>query len=180
MPNPEKQNIEFELTFLARYIPSEIRNVEPSRLVDVYIPDGHDIHSQLRLRKSGNKYEITKKQPVKSGDASEQTEYTIPLNENEFIILSSVSNKRIEKDRYRVIIDGHVAEVDVFMVALIGLVLIDYEFKSNEDKDSFIPPECCLAEVTQEDFVAGGNIAGKSYTDIANDLARYNYVPLNI
>lgn len=39
-------------------------------------------------------------------------------------------------------------------------------------------PDFCLAEVTEEDFVAGGVICGKSYADIESELARFGYEKL--
>lgn len=68
--------------------------------------------------------------------------------------------------------------MDVFNGALRGLVLIDFEFESEQARDAFAPPACCLADVTQEPFIAGGNLAGRSLADIAGDLARYSYMPL--
>ena len=39
-------------------------------------------------------------------------------------------------------------------------------------------PDFCLADVTQEKFIAGGMICGKSYEDIEKELKRFNYVKL--
>ncbi|MEK6905851.1 MAG: hypothetical protein AABX24_05615 [Nanoarchaeota archaeon] len=36
-------------------------------------------------------------------------------------------------------------------------------------------PNFCLAEVTQEDFIAGGMICGKTYEDIEDDLRKFKY-----
>jgi len=177
MPNPENINIELELTYLANCIPAEVQGVTPDHLLDVYIPENPDMHSHLRLRQRGDKYEITKKVLIKEGDTSAQIEYNTPLDATEFASLSPVSNKRIEKNRYSVNIEGNSADVDIFMGALKGLVLIDFEFSSEVDKQTFTPPSCCLIEVTQEDFIAGGNLAGKSYDEIASDLARFKYKP---
>lgn len=180
MSNPEKSNIELELTFLARNIPSEVQEVKPDHILDVYIPESLNIHSHLRLRQRAEIYEITKKVLLDEGDASKQIEYTIPLDANEFAALRPVSNKLIEKNRYLVAIEGSLAEVDIFMGALKGLVLIDFEFPTIKEKNSFTPPSCCLVEVTQQDFLAGGNLAGKLYSEIANDLALLNYRPIYI
>ena len=54
------QELELELTFLAKELPDGIKTVEPTRIVDVYVPDIPE-HSHLRLRQKGEKYEITKK-----------------------------------------------------------------------------------------------------------------------
>jgi CYTH domain-containing protein len=174
----EPTEIELELTYLASRLPEEINNVEPKRLVDVYVPETGVDHARLRLRQKGSKYEITKKVPLRDGDASAHTEMTIPLDENEFTSLISISQKRIIKDRYNVEIAGHPAEVDVFREELSGLVLIDFEFSTEEEKMAFKQPSVALCDVTQEDFIAGGLLAGKTYQDIEHELQRFNYTAL--
>ncbi len=172
--------IELELTYLAAKIPNEIVGVEAKELLDIYIPADRNIHSKLRLRKKGGKCEITKKVPLNNGDASVQQEFTIPITDQEFEALAVASDKRVQKYRYQVMIEGHSAEVDVFAGSLKGLVLIDFEFSSPEDKANFTSPACCLTEVTQEDFIAGGELAGKSYQDIEAELSKFNYEPLSV
>lgn len=173
------ESVELELTYLAAKLPNEINGVTPVRLKDVYVPDLDGVHPRLRLRKKGDKYEVTKKVPLVEGDASAHSEMTIPLVKDEFVALESVSNKIVEKDRYKVTIDGHEAEVDVFVGNLEGLVVIDFEFDSEESKNVFIAPDVCLADVTQEMFIAGGKLAGKSYEDIKSELDRFEYVSLS-
>ena len=172
------QQLERERTFLAKELPQEIKTTEPTRIVDIYIPDT-PAHSHLRLRQNGKTYEITKKTSVAAGDASEHIEQTIPLTEEEFAVLSRCSAKRVAKDRYRVVIDGILAEIDVFIEDLAGLVLIDFEFDTEDEKDNFIPPSIALADVTQENFIAGGLLAGKTYDTITPELARFCYKKLN-
>jgi len=167
--------LELELTYLAREIPKEIANQTGHQLTDVYIPDTTGTHPHLRLRQKGDRYEITKKVPVSEGDASVQRETTIPLSKEEFQAMAPSSTKKVSKIRYEVVIDGYAAEVDVFQNDLHGLVIIDFEFSSQEQKSQFVAPRVCLAEVTQEDFVAGGLLADKTYSDIESELSRYNY-----
>ena len=172
------QQLERERTFLAKELPQEIKATKPTRIVDIYIPDT-PAHSHLRLRQNGKTYEITKKTSVAAGDASEHIEQTIPLTEEEFAALSRCSAKRVAKDRYRVVIDGILAEIDVFIEDLAGLVLIDFEFDTEDEKDNFTPPSIALADVTQENFIAGGLLAGKTYDTITPELARFYYKKLN-
>jgi adenylate cyclase len=169
--------IELELTYLARELPIEISGVEPKAMLDIYLPE-QSLRPYIRLRKKGENYEITKKKPIDDSDYSAQTEQTIPLEADEFAALSVTSNRKIQKNRYAVDIAGYPAEVDVFTGDFAGLVLIDFEFKTLAEKEQFQPPSCCLADVTQERFVAGGQLAGKSYTDVADDLLRFNYKPI--
>lgn len=172
------QELELELTFLAKSLPKGIEKAKPTRIVDIYIPDAPE-HSHLRLRQKGEKYEMTKKTPVVEGNASEQIEQTIPLTEEEFTALSSCSKKRVAKDRYKMPVDGKMAEIDVFVDGLKGLVLIDFEFDTVNEKSAFRMPSVTLADVTQEDFIAGGLLAGKTYDDIASELERFNYKKIN-
>lgn len=168
------QELELELTFLAKELPKNLKTVKPTRIIDIYVPDISE-HSHLRLRQKGNRYEITKKTPVVEGDASEQIEQTIPLTKDEFDALSSCSKKRVAKDRYNIEIEGKMAEVDVFTEGLKGLVLMDFEFNTVDEKSTFKIPSVALADVTQEDFIAGGLLAGKIYNDIVSELDRFNY-----
>lgn len=140
----------------------------------MYIPQSLD-HPVVRIRKNGETYEITKKQPVKEGDASHQDEQTITLTETEFNELMKLEGKKVSKIRYYYPYKGRIAEIDVFTGKLRGLVLVDFEFENLTEKDSFVMPEFCLADVTQETFVAGGMVCGKSYEDIEENLKKYSY-----
>jgi len=151
------QELELELTYLAKEIPNEIQNIQPTRIVDLYIPDTLE-HAHLRLRQKG-----------------EQIEQTIPLTKEEFEALATCSQKKVVKDRYKIKINNHLAEVDIFQEKLAGLVMIDFEFTSSVEKSSFKMPEIALADVTQEEFLAGGFLSGKSYNDLADNLAKFDY-----
>lgn len=179
MTNHTNLQVELELTFLANKLPKEIYSVEPELMIDIYVPDT-SVHPKLRIRRRGNKYEITKKLPLDKKDMSIQSEQTIPLTKEEFEALLNNSTKTLKKDRYSVIIDGHKTEIDVFKDELEGLVLLDFEFKNKLDKAAFKMPSCCLADVTQESFIAGGMLAGKTYKDIEKYLSRYNYPAIRL
>lgn len=97
------------------------------------------------------------------------------FSEDEFLALSKASSKQVAKNRYAVNVAGYDAEVDVFAGELEGLVLIDFEFATETEKNSFAMPEVALADVTQENFIAGGSLAGKSYANIKPELARFGY-----
>lgn len=169
---------EFELTYLAKRLPANFSVSGSSKeIVDIYLPASSD-HATLRIRKCGDVYEITKKEPVSGTDSSHQTENTIPLTKEEFADLSTLQGKRVRKIRYYYEENAVTYEIDIFQDTLKGLVLVDVEFTSNEEKAAFVPPEWVLAEVTQEKFVAGGVLCGKSYGDIERELVRYGYVPV--
>ncbi|MBU2561768.1 MAG: hypothetical protein KKD17_05720 [Nanoarchaeota archaeon] len=168
--------IELEKTYLAKTLPKGLKECRSKEIIDIYIPRLHP-HPKLRIRKNGDRYEMTKKEPVED-DASEQEEQTITLTEEEFNALSKLDGKKTHKMRYHYPFNGRMAEIDVFQGALKGLVVVDFEFDTAEDKDAFALPDFCLAEVTHEEFIAGGMVCGKSYEDIEKDLKRYRYTKL--
>src|SRR3972149_11683376 len=141
--------IELEKTYLAKYLPKELLDSKSKEIKDIYIPKEVK-HSVLRIRQKGDKYEITKKQPVKGNDSSEQSEHTIELTEDEFSVMEKIPGKAIRKIRYYYNHQGIQAEVDVFQDKLKGLVLVDFEFTETTDKDNFKMPDFCLADVTQD------------------------------
>jgi len=169
--------IELEKTYLAKSIPENLKDCKSKEIIDIYIPASAE-HLKLRIRKNRDKFEMTKKKPVNAGDASHQEEQTIMLDEDEFEALNQIEGKRTHKMRYYFDFSGRTAEIDVFQDSLNGLVLVDFEFNTIEKKDNFQMPDFCLAEVTQEDFIAGGMICGKSYEDIEKDLERFGYKKL--
>ncbi len=166
--------IELEKTYLAKYLPDSLKNCEFKEVIDIYLP-ANSAHPKMRLRKNGDSYEITKKERVNENDASEQKEYTINLTADEFAALSQVRGKKVRKIRYDLETNNRLAEVDVFQDDLAGLVLVDFEFESSLEKDNFKMPDFCLADVTQEDFVAGGMLCGKKYANIESFLFKYGY-----
>ena len=173
--------IEIEKTYLAKYLPDNLKNYEYKEIVDIYLPTEHE-HPTLRIRKTGDSFEMTKKEPVKGRDSSRQLEQTITLREDEYRELAAnIKGKRFRKLRYRYPHNnGLTAEFDVFQDDLKGLVIIDFEFETVEAKDNFPMPDFCLADVTQEKFIAGGMLCGKKYQDIEKELEKYNYQKLSL
>lgn len=166
---------EFELTYLAKRLPENFSTNLPSKeILDIYLPKAAE-HAILRIRKNGDSYEITKKQPVSGTDSSHQTENTIPLTKEEFDDLTNLSGKRLRKIRYYYSENSVDYEIDVFQDNLQGLVVVDVEFNSNEEKAGFEKPEWVLADVTQDKFIAGGMLCGKSYIDIEPELQQRSY-----
>lgn len=169
--------IELERTYLAKYLPQGLEQCQKKEILDIYLPTNQR-HPTLRIRKNGEKYEITKKEPLLD-DPSEMKEETTTLTQEEFAELNrSVAGKRLRKIRYYYPYLNRTAEIDIFQDALKGLVIIDFEFERIEDKNAFIMPEFCLADITTEEFTAGGMLCGKSYAEIESVLVKYGYKKL--
>lgn len=93
-------------------------------------------------------------------------------------MLENTSIWKVEKESYAVIINGYGAELVVFRGKLGGLVVIDFEFVSEQAKNAFTASAICLADATQVIFIAGGKLADKSYIGKVVEFARYRYTAL--
>lgn len=170
---------ELELTYLAKNLPVGFEKSPSKEMLDIYLPTGSE-HPTLRVRRQGDRLEITKKEPINPDDRSHQLETTIPLTKEEYAELSQLPGKRLEKTRYYFEENGTTFEIDVFRGDLVGLVVVDVEFDSLEKKGKFVKPDWCLAEVTQENFIAGGMLCGKKYADIERDLLKFGYQKIGV
>lgn len=160
--------IEIEKTFLVKEIPKELFSYKSEKIKQGYISPSP---SPLRIRQKGNKFELTKKLPLKEGNFSSANEINIPLTEYEFNKLWPLVEKSLEKTRYVIPIhDELIAELDVFEKDLGGLTFVEVEFTSEEQMDSFVPPDWFGKDVTQEDFSANVFLAGKSFSEIKKYL----------
>ncbi len=169
--------IELERTFLLKKIPKGLKECDYIEIIDLYIPQSVP-HPILRLRKIGDVFEMTKKAPKKKGDSSEQYEETILLSAEEFKSLSHLEGKKLRKIRYFYPWKGvkkDKADIDIYLDNFEGLAIVDFEFESVSDKDSFQMPDFCLADFTQEKSTAGGWLAGREYSDIKKHLDKYGY-----
>lgn len=166
--------LELERTFLIKAIPDGLAECDSIEIVDIYIPTTSE-HPVLRIRKRGERFEMTKKYPAAGMDSSEQEEHTIALSKEEYEELARIEGKRFRKRRYFYPIGERTAEVDVYSDKLEGLVVVDVEFDSPQSKNDFEIPDFCLVDVTQDKLIAGGMLAGKAYTDLELDLKKYGY-----
>lgn len=169
--------LELEKTYLAKTLPTDLKDCLCKEIVDLYLPANIE-HPTLRLRKNGDNLEITKKEPILGTGSSIQKESTIILNQAEYQVLSQIPAKKVRKLRYYFDYQGRTAEFDVFQDDLTGLVVVEFEFTTETEKDNFPIPDFCLADITPEKFIAGGMICGKKYSDVEKELARFNYKKL--
>src|SRR5579884_3770244 len=115
--------IELEKTYLVKYLPEGLEKFPHKEILDMYIPFD-DPHPMLRLRKSGDNYEITRKEHI-SEDMTEQKEHTIQLTKTQFEALAKAGGKRVRKIRYYYPYKTYTVEIDVFQEGLEGLVLAE-------------------------------------------------------
>lgn len=175
MPN----EIENELRYLAKYLPEGLERCASKEVLDIYIPSTA-VHPKIRIRRNGDKFMITKKEPITEGDLQRMLEQTIPLTEEEFNSFAKMEGKRLRKIRYLYDYQSRTADINVYKDSLDGLVIVDFEFDNAEDLASFKMPDFCLAKVNSEEFLAAGLLCGKSYSDIEEGLSRFNYKKIKL
>ncbi len=171
--------IELERTFLVKALPPGWRRLPHEQIIDRYFPY-NCAHPGIRLRQKGAQATLTKKRPLCSNDSSRQEEQTIILSPAEFRAFQKIPAKIVSKTRYYQHWHRAKIEFDVFRGPLKGLVLADIEFTSTRQLRSFQPPDFLLADVTQEEMIAGGKLAGKRYSNLRTFLKRYKYHPLGL
>ena len=77
-------------------------------------------------------------------------EYNLPLNEESFTHLKEkIDGLLIQKRRYLIPLgEKYTIELDVFEGALAPLVLAEVEFETEEEANTFVPPEWFGEDVT--------------------------------
>ncbi len=137
---------EIERKFLVKTLP------DLSKAQNTYIHQGYLTHAndsvEIRLRQKDEQYFIT----VKSGAGMVRGEREISIDQKQFETLwPDTQGKRIEKHRWTGLLDtGQTFELDLFMVDLESLVLVEVEFSSRQQAESFQPADWFGLEVTDD------------------------------
>lgn len=135
---------EIERKFLVAEVPNVLG--EGVAIAQGYLFVGED-GSEVRLRKKGKKYFMTKK----SGGDLQREEEEFEIGQEEFDATWHVTEgKRVEKTRYKIPHNGSIIELDVYTEGLTGLVTAEVEFASVEASQSFVPPEFLGRDVTND------------------------------
>jgi len=116
----------------------------PKKIIQAYLVNTPE--KTVRVRIKGTKGYLTIKGPTKGLSRSE-FEYEIPLNDAEALI-EQFGEKVIDKDRYELLVEGKLWEVDVFHGKLEGLLLAEIELQNEEE--TFSIPEWISTEVSHD------------------------------
>jgi CYTH domain-containing protein len=127
---------------------------------------------QIRLRQRGETYFLTKKYPKDGVDLSVMIEETISLSEAEYAYFrKNVPGNYLAKTRYKKESNGIIIEVDAYQDALSPLILVDFEWTDHMPGDELLAQFKITQNVTQINELAGGQLAGKTYEQIAKFIA---------
>ncbi len=142
------------------------------------IADQYIHGTRLRLRRSEEEegggtqviYKLTQKIP--SDDDGPGLITTMYLSRDEFDAFSRLPADSLGKTRISMPPLG----VDVFAGRLIGLVLAEAEFQTDDAMARFSPPAGCVAEVTTDPRFTGGRLATISREDLVEALRTFDLV----
>ena len=100
----------------------------------------------VRIRRSNDKYTLT----YKGSGLMVREEYNLPLTAEAFAHLKNkIDGRLITKRRYLIpLANKYTIELDVFEGDLAPLQLAEVEFETEEEANSFIPPEWFGEDVT--------------------------------
>ncbi|MCI9453126.1 MAG: CYTH domain-containing protein [Dorea sp.] len=134
--------MEIERKYLVDKLPGHIEDY-PCRIIS----QGYlNINPVVRIRRDNEKYELT----YKSKGFMARQEYNLPLTREAYEhLLTKIDGRLIEKRRYMIPLEhGLTAELDVFEGTLAPLILVEVEFSSEEEANSFVPPSWFGEDVT--------------------------------
>jgi len=118
--------------------------VEGTRLVQAYL--SIDPNPTVRIRIAGDQAFLTIKGRTK-GISRPEFEYEIPVDDAQEMMKMAISNP-VEKIRYKIMHEGFLWEVDVFLEKNEGLVMAELELES--ENQEFPRPDWLLAEVSDD------------------------------
>jgi len=174
VPESGYARIERERKFLLNRLPEELTPASPH----VQITDNYITGTRLRLRKvrepRTNKWTLkfTQKFAPNPRDLSRTVITNVYLNAAEYNTLAVFEANEIRKNRYPFDHEGRRYSIDVFIGDLLGLIVAEISFDSDQEMDNFAAPPFALAEVTNNEMFIGAKLIELSFADIRQEFAR--------
>lgn len=170
-PESKYARIERERKFLLRQLPEPLTGAsEHTQIWDNYITN-----TRLRIRRvrypKTRKYvvKLTQKYPLETNDLSRCMITNMYLSAMEYQVFSIFEGNEIRKNRYPFECEGNKYSIDAFIGPLLGLIIAEISFETNEEMNAFTPPPFAVKEVTQDIRFTGG----KLYDTTSDELREY-------
>lgn len=134
--------MEIERKYLVKTLPKNLSQYTSKKIEQGYLCT----NPVVRIRRSNDDYYMT----YKGGGLMVREEYNLPLTQASYEHLhTKIDGLLIAKTRYLIPLDNKLtAELDIFEQDLSGLQLVEVEFESVEDANSFLPPDWFGEDVT--------------------------------
>ena len=134
--------MEIERKYLVKELPKHLEQYPVKVISQGYL----NTDPVVRVRRSNDKYTLT----YKGKGIMMREEYNLPLNKEAFDhLVTKIDGILIQKRRYLIPLDEkHTIELDIFEGELAPLQLAEVEFETEEEANSFVPPEWFGEDVT--------------------------------
>ena len=133
--------MEIERKYLLKKMPDNLGTYRHRHLEQGYLCTA----PVVRIRKDDDRYELT----YKSGGMMVRQEYNLLLTKDSYEHLKKkIDGRLISKKRYMIPYEKYMIELDVFENDLAPLVLAEVEFETEEEANTFTPPEWFGKDVT--------------------------------
>ena len=145
--------MEIERKFLVKELPEHLEEYEQKHICQGYMCT----NPVVRIRRSNEEYFLTYKGRGKM--VREEHEFALTAEAFEHM-LPKIDGILIDKIRYLIPLeDGHTAELDIFQGVLAPLRLVEVEFASVEDAESFVAPAWFGDDVTNSKEYHNSNLS---------------------
>lgn len=134
--------MEIERKYLIKSLPENLGQYPCKQIEQGYL----NTDPVVRIRRADDKYTLT----YKGKGLMVREEYNLPLNPEAFAHLKEkIDGILIKKCRYLIpYAEKYTIELDVFEGELAPLILAEVEFETEEDANTFVPPEWFGEDVT--------------------------------
>lgn len=134
--------MEIERKYLVRELPANLEQYESKKIAQGYLCT----EPVVRIRRSNDDYYMT----YKGDGLMVREEYNLPLTREAYEHLRpKIDGLLIAKTRYLIPLDDKLtAELDIFEEDLTGLVIVEVEFESVEEANTFTAPDWFGEDVT--------------------------------
>src|SRR6266550_8292531 len=168
VPDSKYARVERERRYLLQDLPEGLSRADHH----LQITDNYLTGTRLRIRKvrdpKTNKWivKFSQKFAPNPKDFSRTIITNTYLNPLEAEMLAVFEANEIRKNRYAFEFEGRKFSVDMFLGDLLGLILAEVSFETDDELDKFAPPPFALADVTNNETFTGGRLCYLNFEDI--------------
>lgn len=154
--------MEIERKYLIRQLPDQLKNYPCHKIEQGYLCTD----PVVRIRRSDDSYYLT----YKGSGLMVREEYNLPLTKDAYEhLLPKIDGLLIAKTRYLIPLapsgdsdSALTAELDIFEGQLAPLMLVEVEFSSVEEANSFTAPEWFGEDVTEDGRYHNSNLSRRA------------------
>lgn len=178
VPESKYARVERERRYLLQDLPEGLIRTDPH----IQITDNYITGTRLRIRKvrdpKTNKWVVkfTQKFAPDPQDLSRTLITNTYLNALESETLAIFESNEIRKNRYYFDFAGRRFSVDMFLGDLLGLVLAETGFDTDEELAAFEKPSFAIADVTDNEIFTGGKLCELTLDDVRKEAQRRGWV----